>query len=196
MHKKTIKIKPIGKPEGQLKRINEGIIGKPKDPSRDEFGLLSVKDIYLTQSNETAGNKTKILFSNLMVYKAGIDLGKQFFLSTRKSESIFRNECIKNMMDKLINHIKNISLINEIRDISERIEILKDILDDMMEFKIKVRTLYDLGQITVKGFGAIIRKEMNFCSQVRFWMESQKKGLNQALGSGPTSSSEQMNSKD
>ena len=116
-------------------------------------------------------------FHTLPVYKAAIELERQFSASTQKTPRILKYGKVDTLHRELIDLIVTVSFASEYDN--DRKTFIKEALDRMKRFKIQVRILLDLRAVTQKGFAAIVKTEEDVSRQLHGWLNSIEKKENE-----------------
>lgn len=115
-------------------------------------------------------------FHTFPVYKASIELERQFSASTQKTPRILKYGKVDALHRDLVELIVTVAFASEFN--SDRKTFIEEALDRMKRFKIQVRILLDLQAITQRGFAAIVKAEEDVSRQLQGWLESLKKREN------------------
>ena len=116
-------------------------------------------------------------FYTLPVYKACMELERQFGASTQKTPRILKYGKVDTLHRELIDLIVTIAFASEYDN--NRKTFIKEALDRMKRFKIQVRILLDLRAVTQKGFAAIVKTEEDVSRQLHGWLNSIEKKENE-----------------
>lgn len=109
-------------------------------------------------------------FHTLPVYKAAIELERQFSASTQKTPRRLKYGKVDTLHRDLVELIVTVAFAAEYD--GDRKGFVKEALDRMKRFKIQVRVLLDLGAMTGKGFAAVVLAEENVSRQLQGWLHS------------------------
>lgn len=116
-------------------------------------------------------------FYTLPVYKACMELERQFSASTQKTPRILKYGKVDTLHRELIDLIVTVAFASEYDN--DRKTFIKEALDRMKRFKIQVRILLDLRAVTQKGFAAIVKTEEDVSRQLHGWLNGIEKKENE-----------------
>lgn len=115
-------------------------------------------------------------FWELPVYKAAVDLEKQFSASTKNTPRILKYGKIDEIHGEIIDLLVKISFSHVL--VQDRIKFIEESLDLMRKVKIQIRILFDIRALSAKGFGALVLCEENVSRQLSGWLNSEKRKQN------------------
>jgi len=109
----------------------------------------------------------------LKVYSSAMALDSQFRDSTQKVSKIFKlTDCAK-VFDSFEAILYDITMAQEMKnDLVKRVEYINDAVDALRKVEIRVRMLWNNGQIKSGGFAAIMEKEDDTMRQLLGWRNS------------------------
>ena len=109
-------------------------------------------------------------FHSLPVYKAAIDLERQFCASTQKTKRQLKYGKIDRIYQEIIDFIVKVAFACNYEE--DRIRFIEESLEMMRRIKIQVRIILDLGGITKNGFAAVAKAEEDVSRQLNGWKNS------------------------
>lgn len=115
-------------------------------------------------------------FHSLPVYKAAIELERQFSASTQKTKRILKYGKVDTLHREIVDFIVKVAFASEFE--SDRIALITETLDTMKRIKIQMRILLDLGAMNNGGFAAVVLAEENVARQLQGWKNSIEKKQN------------------
>ncbi|MGN0309178.1 MAG: four helix bundle protein [Bacteroides sp.] len=113
----------------------------------------------------------------LPVYKAAIDLEKQFVLSTQKTPRRIKYTMVDYVYKSILDMPVYIAFANEYG--GERLQWVEKAVRKMNDVKIHLRVMLDVWAINEHQFAVIMEKQENLSRQLYGWMKSlrnQQKG--------------------
>ena len=105
-------------------------------------------------------------------YKALLDLQKQIHESTRKCPSYVREEYIIPSIRKIVDSIKALKLTWITLDLENKLKIFSKIEDYLDDIQIYIDLAYNIKEIKLKGYSAIINKHNLAMNQCNNWKSS------------------------
>lgn len=106
----------------------------------------------------------------LPVYKAAIDLEKQFVLSTQKTPRRIKYTMVDSIYKSIIDMPVYIAFANNYGD--ERLQWVEKAVRTMNDVKIHLRVMLDVRAINEHQFSVIMEKQENLSRQLNGWMKS------------------------
>lgn len=109
-------------------------------------------------------------FHSLPVYKAAIELERQFSASTQKAKRTLRYGKIDTLHREIVDFIVKVSFACDFE--CDRVALIDEALLMMKRIKIQVRIILDLGGLTKNGFAAVVKAEEDVARQLNGWRNS------------------------
>lgn len=109
-------------------------------------------------------------FYALPVYKAAIELERQFCASTQKTKRQLKYGKVDKIYKEIIDFIVKVAFACDYD--GDRVEMIDEALAMMRRIKIQVRIILDLGGMTKNGFAAVVKAEEDVSRQLNGWKNS------------------------
>ena len=109
-------------------------------------------------------------FHSLPVYKAAIELERQFSMSTQKAKKVLKYGKIDQLYREVVDFIVKVAFACDYD--GDRLKLIDESLAMLRRIKIQVRILLDIGGITKNGFAAMVQAEENLGRQLQGWKKS------------------------
>jgi len=128
--------------------------------------------------NKTKGNyEGKVSYGiapeKLKVYSSAMALDSQFRASTQKVPKMFKLTDCARISDGIESLLYDITMAQEMKDhLDKRVKYLNEAIDVLRRVEMRVRMLWNNGNITGMGFSAIMVKEDETMRQLVGWRNS------------------------
>ena len=109
-------------------------------------------------------------FYALPVYKAAIELERQFCASTQKTKRQLKYGKVDKIYQEIIDFIVKVAFACDYD--GDRVKMIDEALAMMRRIKIQVRIILDLGGMTKNGFAAVVKAEEDVSRQLSGWKNS------------------------
>ena len=109
-------------------------------------------------------------FYALPVYKAAIELERQFCASTQKTKRQLKYGKVDKIYQEIIDFIIKVAFACDYD--GDRVKMIDEALAMMRRIKIQVRIILDLGGMTKNGFAAVVKAEEDVSRQLSGWKNS------------------------
>lgn len=109
-------------------------------------------------------------FHALPVYKAAIELERQFCASTQKTKRQLKYGKVDKIYQEIIDFIVKVAFACDYD--GDRVKMIDEALAMMRRIKIQVRIILDLGGMTKNGFAAVVKAEEDVSRQLSGWKNS------------------------
>lgn len=109
-------------------------------------------------------------FYALPVYKAAIELERQFCASTQKTKRQLKYGKVDKIYQEIIDFIVKVTFACDYD--GDRVKMIDEALAMMRRIKIQVRIILDLGGMTKNGFAAVVKAEEDVSRQLSGWKNS------------------------
>lgn len=109
-------------------------------------------------------------FYALPVYKAAIELERQFCASTQKTKRQLKYGKVDKIYQEIIDFIVKVAFACDYD--GDRVKMIDEALAMMRRIKIQVRIILDLGGMTKNGFAAVVKAEEDVSRQLNGWKNS------------------------
>ena len=106
-------------------------------------------------------------FHALPVYKAAIELERQFCASTQKTKRQLKYGKVDKIYQEIIDFIVKVAFACDYD--GDRVKMIDEALAMMRRIKIQVRIILDLGGMTKNGFAAVVKAEEDVSRQLSGW---------------------------
>lgn len=115
---------------------------------------------------------------DLKVYSSAMALDSQFRDSTQKVTKMFKLTDCSKVFDGFESLLYNITMAQEMKDhLGKRVEYINEGIDILRKVEMRVRMLWNNGQIKSGGFAAIMEKEDEAMRQLVGWRNSTMKQM-------------------
>lgn len=109
-------------------------------------------------------------FHSLPVYKAAIELERQFSASTQKTKRQLKYGKVDALHREIVDFIVKVAFACDYE--ADRIKLIEESLGLMRRIKIQVRIILDLGGMSRNGFAAVVKAEEDVSRQLNGWKNS------------------------